>query len=193
MSLLSSVRTLSQDPHDWEEGLVIHAMAGMPASWCPISKQQMLFAQAQHSLVTGVLQMLLWFFFFVPCHDTINPWDRRYVLLSLLDWSWGSIPLCINLLCYPFPMLVRKALPTLSWPAVLLSLDHLPWFTWMQNIKGTMKYYLPASFWLPPRELCGWVWWDGKMRQLKIRCCFAFFQVQALKSSNFMLGFFFPL
>lgn len=30
--------------HDWEEGLVIHTMAGMPASWFPISKQQVLFA-----------------------------------------------------------------------------------------------------------------------------------------------------
>lgn len=49
MSLLSNVRKVSQDPHDWEGGLVIHTMAGTPASRCPVSKQQMLFAALKHS------------------------------------------------------------------------------------------------------------------------------------------------
>lgn len=100
MSPLCSIGKVSQDPHHWEEAPAICTMAGMPTSWCTVSKQQMLFccSQAQGSSAIGVLQMLPWSFFFAQYPKTINLSDRRYVfilhlLLSLLDWYWDSIPL----------------------------------------------------------------------------------------------------
>lgn len=100
MSPLSSKGKASQDPRYWEEALAICTMAGMPTSWCPVSKQQMLFccSQADCSSVIGALQMLHWSFFFAPYPETINLSGRRYVfilhlLLPLLDWRCDSIPL----------------------------------------------------------------------------------------------------
>jgi len=49
MSPSSNPGKVSQDLHYWEEALIIYTMAGMAASWCTVSKQQMLFAALTHN------------------------------------------------------------------------------------------------------------------------------------------------
>lgn len=128
-------------------GLVKPAMAGMPAPWSPVSQQQMLSAASRHSTARGQCSKCSW----DPFSLSHTVWQQTHrtgglcLYCTCCSPCWadpGAAFHCITLLSVALPCAGKKSVP---WAAVLLPLDHLPYFTSVWNIKGARKYYLPAS------------------------------------------------